>query len=246
MNTKKKHCDCGTALTDRQIRFCGETCRRTASYAREVARYQARAEATKITVSCAVCKTEVKTNDTRRIYCSESCSKVKHLELSYHFVKCPQCGIDYRRSKYHRKHGRCLACCGRNSIKLARDAMRRHPKTMPLSSEHHCAIEGLLRDPRGVVRYFQNLTKFVLDNIELFDPKDVRKIQGNSTRASGALGAVYRGANGSWKGWTLVSDVEIKEGQWDLLRRKPYNAGAEITAKTMHGTIDTVTLNRYA
>ena len=65
--------------------------------------------------------------------------------------------------------------------------------------------------------------KFVSENKDLFLQEDTinrSKTSNPRVRAAAGLAAIHSGRAGSWKGWTLVSDVEISEGQWDILRRK--------------------------
>lgn len=160
-----------------------------------------------------------------RKYCSKSCKrsikrKRSKLLKSYEF-KCEKCGsFSTRVKRGNRVHSNlCRPCLREKQIKSASAILRESPVGRALSEKHHKAVEGLFRDPRGVVHYFQNIRKFVNDNKDLFLEEDV-KIRGKQSRASGGLTMVHHGGCGSWKGWTLVSDVEIKEGGWDLLRRK--------------------------
>jgi hypothetical protein len=94
------------------------------------------------------------------------------------------------------------------------------PKTKALVETHCLAIEGLLRDPNCVIHYFRNLRKFLIDNSGLFSTEDISIRKCGNSRAYWGLSSLYNGKRGSWKGWTLVSDVEVSEGQLDLLRRK--------------------------
>lgn len=95
-------------------------------------------------------------------------------------------------------------------------------------SPRHCsAVECLLRDAKGIVHYCANISAFVFNNKDLFLAEDTiqKEYRGHARKsyqcnATLGLSRIYRGYRGSWKGWTLVSDVEIAEGQWDLLRRK--------------------------
>jgi len=81
------------------------------------------------------------------------------------------------------------------------------------------------RSPTNVVWHVSNINYFVRTHKHLFDKSDVMwKNSGHSLRcrASAGLGSLCRRTKtlGSWKGWTLVSDVErFKNAGNDLLGR---------------------------
>ena len=159
-----------------------------------------------------------KSHFSRRIYCSLKCRCAAKPARPHRMWQC-NCGseISYRVKS-------CVKCAKKSTgIKLTGKS-RNTPTTAALSEKHSCAIEGLIRDPRGVVHYFRNAVKFVRENENLFRAEDVvwKKTgsRGYECLAYKGVCKVYSGGCGSWKGWTLVSDVEIKEGGWDLLRRK--------------------------
>lgn len=187
-----------------------------------------------------------------KLYCSISCRNKSH---NHGKGKCSDCGFPCgKRSK------RCSSCSkihlsdlkiksGHSWKKFATTESEARRKSgisgrvmvkesaARFSAVHHCAKECLLRDPRGVVHYCRNIMRFVWQNTELFNEDDVRRKQGSLSksyycRAVNGLYAVHSGTVGTWKGWTLVSDVEIKEGGWDLLRRKQKGGASNDTAPT--------------
>lgn len=204
MKTEKKCERCGNPFTPykKTSFFCGYYCRsRNNSEKRNKTGKK----------KCRQCGIDFVPSGARQnSLCSESC-RIIRIEKRANQGECVSCG-----KQVANKSKRCLPCRGN----LLVGVKLKSPKTKALSSLHAKAAEGLFRDPRGVVHYFRNIIRFVHENSELFLPEDSIKRRGNKSRASHGLSCVYNGRSGTWKGWTLVSDVEIKEGGWDLLRRK--------------------------
>ena len=201
-----------------------------------------RSEPMKTEKNCAVCSGVFFATRHDGVYCGKKCRKSSKL----HKKQCKNCKRDFHSSKKSsvfcskectglartldgRKCSKCGNGCDRSAKTCAKCYIPIYynpPKTENTakhSAKHFRAVEGLFRDPRGVVHYARNLTKFVSENKHLFLPEDTIDTSKDSTprvRAAHGLGILYRGTRGSWKGWTLVSDVEIKEHGWDLLRRK--------------------------
>lgn len=105
------------------------------------------------------------------------------------------------------------------------------PKIMKGPTNMH-SKSGVLRSPMNVEYPFHNLTHFVREHPELFLPEDVvwreriyrHGVRGERVgyicRAASGLGTVVSGGRGTWKGWTLVSDIERDmNGGRDLLKR---------------------------
>lgn len=94
-------------------------------------------------------------------------------------------------------------------------------------AKHHAAAHFEVRSPKNVVWRVQNIKCFVRTHPELFDPEDVIWKRTPSgcvyCKATGGFGSLRsrKDPRGSWKGWTLVSDVEVylNKGQ-DLLNRE--------------------------
>ena len=172
---------------------------------------------------CVVCKSPLAGRPNQTKICGNSCRKARRTELYSASYKCSQCGKDgmMMKNEVSTHCGKCYRCTRTGNGRLKMAILRELPIHRKLSEHHLCAVEGVFRDPRGVTHYFKNIVKFVTENSQLFAHEDLIVRPYGDSRASNGLRAVYNGTNGSWKGWTLVSDVEIKEGQWDLLRRKP-------------------------
>ena len=174
---------------------------------------------------CVICSNLFTPKRHDMICCSKKCGCKRNTKIRYGIYKCPTCGIE-RFTQKNRKYN-CAKCNNLKKSQIRKGVALKSPKTRAFSMDHCLAVEGLLRDPNCIVRYFRNLRKFVNDNPELFNPDDIVIKKHGHSRASCGLAAVYNGKRGSWKGWTLVSDVEISEGQWDLLRRR-YNENPTI------------------
>jgi hypothetical protein len=104
----------------------------------------------------------------------------------------------------------------------------KHPQSPLLkkfSPQHVKAVECFFRSPKNLVYYCRNISRFVHENKHLFNPEDtIQKVHGGKPSKSYVCNAVqglsriYRGVNGSWKGWTVVGDREGRE-RFDLLGR---------------------------
>lgn len=84
-----------------------------------------------------------------------------------------------------------------------------------------------LRSPENKVYEFRNLRRFIKEHPDLFDPEDViwypLPVRGEKCRAFGGITSIShrsKRANGSWKVWTICSQVERLENDGrDLLER---------------------------
>jgi hypothetical protein len=89
------------------------------------------------------------------------------------------------------------------------------------------AITCELRSPDNVVYFVRNLTDWIRRHHHLFKPEDViwtkRPSCSATCRASKGISKLRnaRDPRGSWKGWTIVSDVEVYG-----------NKGADLLART--------------
>lgn len=119
--------------------------------------------------------------------------------------------------------------------------IKTHMREMRLSRKHEVArLEGVqksaltgpyetnksaerwkLRSPnRGEIFEFTNLSHFLRNHSDLFDPEDLVARKGGMCRAYGGLKSLSprrTKTNGSWKGWQWVSDEERHLGNNDLL-----------------------------
>ncbi len=112
--------------------------------------------------------------------------------------------------------------------------MRGRPTTNPKVKKGHFGkrtLAGVLRSPENVCFSFRNLSEFVRSHEHLFDSSDVNWMNSRKhkkqdclpllqCRASKGLSSLFYGGihtRGSWKGWTLVSDVEAKQNLGDDL-----------------------------
>ena len=202
--------------TDRKCAFCGAQFtphKKTSIYCGLICRWRRNQKKRNQTgkKKCRQCGIDFLPSGARQgCFCGESCRSIRIKKIAYQ-GECLSCG-----KQVANRSMRCYRCRGNLQVGVK----LKTPKTKALSSLHARAAEGLFRDPRGVVHYFRNIIKFVHENKSLFFPEDSIQRRGSRSRASHGLCCVYNGRSGSWKGWTLVSDVEIKEGGWDLLRRK--------------------------
>lgn len=99
------------------------------------------------------------------------------------------------------------------------------PKTSPLqkkfSPRHSRAIECFFRDPKNVIHYCCNISKFVNENRHLFADDDIiqkRPSKSYLCNATKGLAALHRGDVLTWKGWMFVSNREGRE-RFDLIAR---------------------------
>jgi hypothetical protein len=94
---------------------------------------------------------------------------------------------------------------------------------------NHGSIEGVLRDAKGRIWHFRNLTHFVRTHQELFDPNDLvmrpvgrgrRQLYCNAAKRLLQLFKNGKNTLATWKGWTVAfSIMERAEGGGDLLGR---------------------------
>lgn len=106
-------------------------------------------------------------------------------------------------------------------------AKRMKQKRFQRGPENVCATKALLRSPQNVIYLVVNVTDFVRSNPQLFPSDDlnwhISSLRNPKTylcRAVSGLcslipyrrdGRLKTNVQGSWKGWTFVSNVEIKE-----------------------------------
>ncbi len=87
----------------------------------------------------------------------------------------------------------------------------RRAEIIEISSKH-----WLLKSDRNVFYEFDNLSQWVRDNSELFDPEDVQwKPSENSCKATRGLSSLRptrKKPEATWKGWTWVSITERLNG----------------------------------
>jgi hypothetical protein len=82
------------------------------------------------------------------------------------------------------------------------------------NENHYRATEGFLRDPKGRLHKFKNLSHFIRENSHLFSEEDVTWRKSSryfKCRALGGLQSIMptkKNPMGSWKGWTIGSMVE--------------------------------------
>lgn len=114
--------------------------------------------------------------------------------------------------------------------------MRDRPQTAMLTKRglsNHMCKEWAFRSPTNMVYRFINLSEFIRNNENLFNPVDVNWKRGSGTRsilcrAVKGMTEVNRGRIGSWKGWTKFSEEEkfYNDGR-DLLDRQISNPIAQ-------------------
>ncbi len=92
--------------------------------------------------------------------------------------------------------------------------------------QNQAAVTCEIRSPENVVYFVRNITDWVRRHPHLFSPQDVawRKRPGRTATCRAMKGIMKlresRDPRGSWKGWTLVSDIETYfNGGNDLLAR---------------------------
>lgn len=127
-----------------------------------------------------------------------------------------------------------------------RAALEKKIKTNPSMAKgptHYNSLVFKLRSPQNVVYYVQNLTHWVRRNAHLFAPEDVvwkplksslsRRTPTYRCRAEGGLYALTNKVRpvGSWKGWTLVSDVERLYAKGEDLLHRQYEEEPVIESK---------------
>lgn len=97
--------------------------------------------------------------------------------------------------------------------------------------QHKNGVICEIRSPTNVVWYVRNITDFVRTHPHLFDPEDVvwvnykAHLGREAWRCRAQKGIMKlreaKDPRGSWKGWTLVSDVEVYKNKGkDLLDRQ--------------------------
>ncbi len=114
-----------------------------------------------------------------------------------------------------------------------KDKHPQSPLSKKFSPKHCCAVECFFRDPRNIVHYCKNISRFVHENKFLFNPEDtIQKIHGGKPskayvcNATQGLSQIHRGNRMSWKGWTVVSNREGRE-RFDLIARNDLNLPLE-------------------
>ncbi len=91
--------------------------------------------------------------------------------------------------------------------------------------ENFSAVWWRLRDDRGRIHEFRNLSYFIKTNHDLFLPEDINWEKITRGRAYGGIRSLRpnptrRKVNGTWKGWTWYSQTErLKNDGHDLLDR---------------------------
>lgn len=124
-----------------------------------------------------------------------------------------------QRKRYEDSEKRAEICrkiseAGKLRKDTARTIKKRADSILKLGEKHPLAARGYLRSPNNVIYPYQNLAKFVRENLHLFDEDDTvwRKRGGNVV--CNAMCGLYslRGNHnkvaGTWKGWTHVSFTE--------------------------------------
>lgn len=94
------------------------------------------------------------------------------------------------------------------------------PQTKRFSPYHSAAAIGVFVCPNNTKYPYQNISRFVSENQNLFLPEDVvQKVHGGKPRksyvcnATQGLSTLHRGSRNTWKGWRLFSDFEITENK---------------------------------
>lgn len=111
---------------------------------------------------------------------------------------------------------------------------RIHHPVMKPGPDHHSAKIWKLRSPRGKIYCFQNVSEFIRQNEDLFDPEDVIWVKHKRflrCRASALrnLHPERKRPFGTWKGWTWVSIHERRFNDGvDLLNRDGQEFGEKI------------------
>jgi len=113
------------------------------------------------------------------------------------------------------------------SYERGAEKMRGRPQVAPVVAkgpQNKRSKRCYLRSPENVVYKVVNISEFVRTHEHLFQPEDMVWTHPEKTgrcRASNGLCSLHqKDSRGSWKGWTMVSEVEMKQEMHDLLDRK--------------------------
>lgn len=100
------------------------------------------------------------------------------------------------------------------------DEIRRKAGNATGMPDHMCAKAWTIRDPRGVLFSFSNLSEWARQHAHLFEDCAPASRQPHWRRIAGGIGELLtKGRSCSYRGWVAVSKSELETGAPDLLAR---------------------------